>query len=368
MKLLAFALIAYGLVGCAPRVARTESAALLELPAADAPLRDAQLLRPRHSPDGTRIAYFVRPGASASDEFPFEGYELHVASATGGPAKRLGTSLYHSAFLAEPCWSSDGAAVLVPHWDMESNKAVAFEAFDATTGEGGEMASAPQGASVHAPVACSADGRWIALCWNVTGAAVVELGRPDGSVRGEARLEGKAPGWAAASFDSSGERLAFVGRGQFALLDTTGEDGTPLRSIFTVPLDASTSEASRPPVFLHAGQRVACCFAERAFLIELDTHAVTPLALPGDVLDLCPAPDGERLVALVEEQLPKSALEVLVGAGHARDRYLRRLFEVDPRTIATSEFTHEASSTARPSFLAELSLSPQALQVLSSWR
>lgn len=367
MKLLAFALGAYGLVSCSSRSPQEAQAALLEVPPVDAPLRDAQLLRPRHSPDGTRIAYFVRPGASASDEFPFEGYELRVAVAAGGEAKRLGASLYHSAFLAEPCWSPDGAFVVVAHWEMGGG-GLEFESFHVASGEGGAFAQPEHGASVHTPAAWSGDGNWVALCWNSRGAAVARVIHPDGSVRGEARLEGKAPGWAAASFDSTGERLAFVGCGQFALLDTAGEDGTPLRSIFTVPLDASTSEASRPPVFLRDGRRVACCFAERAFLIELDTHRVAQLALPGDVIDLCPAPDGERLVALVEEQLPNSALEVLAGAGHARDLYRRRLLEVELRTLATRELTNEASSTARPSFLAELALSPQALQVLSRWR
>lgn len=368
MRFTLYAACAYLLLACGAGVEGPRRGASPGLPAVDESLADVQVLRPRHSPDGTRIAYYARPGARRGDEHPYEGYALCVRSAAGGEEKRLGTSIYHAAFLTDPCWSPDGKFVVVSHWDIESRRGIDFETFEVATDYAGAFAKPTQGAAVHSPAAWSADGRWVALCWNLNGAAVAQVMRPDGVVRGEARLEGPESGWAAVSFDAQGERLALVGRGQLALFELAGEDGTPLRQLLALPLPGSTSEASRPPHFLGGGQQVLCCSSNRASLVEIPTQRVVPIALPGEVLDARLSPDEGLIAALVEEELPKRALEMLPGAGHASDRYARRLLGYQIATGSVRELTREAASSRRPSFVAELDLSPQALTVLSRWR
>lgn len=346
-----------------------------ELPAADAALTNAQLLRPRHSPDGALIACFAREGAQPSDEYPYEGYQLLVVPAAGGMPAQLGSQEYRAVTMSAPSWSPDGARLVVVRWDMRAGGPIEFELHELDRGRATVLAVADDGASVHSPAAWSPDGALVALTWEQTDAALVRVQRLDGRGRASARIADPRDGWPSAAFDPDGKRLAVLARNQLVLFDTStppsGDENT-LRKLAALEVPFANSEASAPPLFLPGSQRIACLAGHALWIANLATGAVEPAFAGRRVIDLVLAPGGAELAALLEDKFDPRGLvgtvEVLAGAGHAPKRYQRSVTLRDLASGAERELHREARPSSRPDFLAELDLDPRTLQAFSRWR
>jgi TolB protein len=226
---------------------------------------------PAWSPDGSRIAYARQTGRT---------FSVFVASATGGPGRRLATG-------GEPAWSPDGRRIAfvrsrcpVCHYRlfvMDASGAHVRRLTPTADKDDGSPVWSPDGRMIAYAICCDEEGDRIG--------GALYLIRPDGS--GQRRIyfgddDVEHPTWS-----PDGRRLAFdVGDVRLYVIRS---DGTGARSFFSPPpaVDAA-------PVWSPRGRKLA--FIRNGYLWVMDPDGSAQRRI-GFWFSASWAPDGNHVAA-----------------------------------------------------------------------
>lgn len=333
------------------------------LPVPDPGLRP-ELVSSRHAPTGERIAAF-RATATDQDD-PLDAFELVLVAASGGEPERLGGELFHMAFTPPPAWSPDGERVAIVQSPVDEPRSTRVLVYDPPGATPTTTWTLSGGGAIHSAPAWSPDGGRLAIPINdAEGARVEVVTLADGSSR-TARIASKDWGWTSASFSPDGRELAVVGVQRLALFDARTCEPRHEQA-----LAFAGSESSTPPVWLPQ-RKLVVRGGDALWLVDPAQRADRRLFPTHEIVDVVLQPGTAQILAVARREVPPSgvggALEVVAGAGHARDRYetIGLIFDADISHSISLESTRTLGSEV--DFPVDPPLHPSVRQALSLWR
>lgn len=266
-----------------------------------------------HAPQGEAVAWFAARVGEDRAAGQLGHYGLDFRERAGGEVRSvdLGKDLRAESDWIGPVWTADAARIAVAiGWGQDVGLGMRVVVIDTKTATAETWIK-----DLHASsLSWTADGRTLAIG---SGAGVQAMTGPTEEVwRMTFPTE---PGWGgAAAISPDGKQvLAVSGKGVFLLTP----EGDQAERLGDVQLDATIFTA---PQWAPAGSKAVAVAGGAVTLIDVAkkvVHTVGEARLGGRAHAVVWTPGALHALAFVEQVRDGSALELLLGAGHARQRY-----------------------------------------------
>ena len=353
------ALLTSGLLA-AGVAAQEQKLADVQLPAVEKWMAEAKgAFAFRHAPGRENVAWFVMHRRADPVERTAGHYELAFADRGGGEVRRvdLGDDLCNEEWFAGPVWNADASRIAVAIASTEAawtkTKVVVVDAKTATAATWLEDV-------YPASLSWTVDGLWLAVG---DGERLRVLKGPADEVWSAVIPEER--GWgggAAAVAPDGGTALAVSARGVFLL--TRGVEQA--ERLGDVSRDATIFTA---PQWSRDGRRAVAAAGGGVVLIDLGAkkvHGVGEKELGGRAHAAVWVPGDEHALAFVEQVRDGSAVDVLLGAGHGRQRYSALPVLVSGDAATVLPMPRLGTKTPDPMFTIWFHR-PQLSEALSRW-
>jgi hypothetical protein len=254
----------------------------------------------------------------------------------------------------------------VVQWPFEELDAggIRLWVHDLAAGSSATVWTAASGATVHAAPAWSPDGRALAVASQDRGIDLWVVAR-EGESLWHDRIDDASWGWASVAYSPDGTQIALAGCHRFLVYDAASGERVLERELAFVD-----SESSTPPIGLADGRWVVR--AGNAVWLVDRTKPDRRLFSDAPIVDLVRWPGSARVLGLRERSLEPSGVvggvQVLLGAGHAPDRYETRPMVHDLGKNLVLELDALTRVGATPWEELDLDAHPAVRQVFSRWR